>query len=260
MNHDSLVEHHKEKLSMLTKFKESPFYFDVEEDRPKCRDKPDEWMRGLNRILGETFYPDFKYSSVEGKGGKSPRAGRYLGKRVDRELEFMINRRTGKTHKKRYHPYSHHALDFLKRHKYTPVRCQVGVGIFDYPISRNLVLTLKLWTAVDMVCVITGKNQVILVEIKCRASHYNESGNGKLHEPYEDKDNSPRNQDQLQIGFTTWLFKQTFPKIKVVGSFVMRIHEHGIHHYPLESWVLEPRRLKAALVKMAFSKKTVKSS
>ena len=72
----------------------------------------------------------------------------------------------------------------------------------------------------------------------------------------DDQVNSPRNQHQLQIGFTTWLFKQTFPKIKVVGAFVLRLHEHGIHHYPLEPWVLEPRRLRIALEKMAWRRST----
>jgi hypothetical protein len=93
----------------------------------------------------------------------------------------------------------------------------------------------------------THPEQVIIIEFKCRETHYYEQGTRNMNAPYDDKSNCPRNQDQLQLGWTTWLFRHTFPDIEIVGAFVLRIHSSGIHHYPLESWVLEKDRVIRAL-------------
>jgi hypothetical protein len=72
----------------------------------------------------------------------------------------------------------------------------------------------------------------------------------QLLPPYDDKPLTIRNLDQLQLGWTQLMYKETNPKVVVRGSMALRAHRHGIHTYPLEPWVLDPARLPFAEARM----------
>lgn len=220
---------------------------------PRHVDYPKATFRGLTHVLRDSFYPSYRYGKVKRKLGKDKKdaktglhrgvpCGRSLGIRIDRELTT-----TTKKNKKsaRYHPYTRTILTCLEQRGYQPIATQTGVGCLD--------LKLRLFTAVDLIAQFLKdkKDGVILIEVKSYKTRYYEVATGKLKKPYSDRDNHPRNQHQLQLGWTRWLFQQTFPSIPILGCFVLRVHENGVHVYPLESWVLDPSNLDKALKRMS---------
>lgn len=235
---------------------ESPFSYSERARRPVCTLDRSVRLAGLCDHLEAAFYPKYTYDTAAAAAQKKkktstfkllgPRAGRQRGLRVDRELQALT---LGRPIKGKYHPFTGRVWTFLERNGYTPIAAQVGVGTLDRQ--------LRLFTAVDLVCTFRGHpGHVVLVELKVCESHYYElpgkkPGPGKLLAPYHQYPDSPRNQHQLQLGWTRFLFERTFPHVPVLGALVLRVHAGGINTYPLEPWAFLPRATPALTVAIA---------
>ena len=151
-------------------------------------------------------------------------------------------------------PGARQALVILEAHQYEPIAAQYGVGV-----RRLLGYDLRSCSWLDLLCRVRGTTQLAVAEVKACESHYYEQpsrtrvGNvaRRLCAPYADRLDHPRNQHQLQVGFSLLWLRQMRPDLDLVGAFVLRVHSTGGQTYPLEDWVLEPRRLPAALAALA---------
>lgn len=247
----------------------SSFVYSRKYEKPMCRDAPTTRLRGLLPSLKSAFYSNRKFTEVKeaaaasgapktGGGGKlSPRRGRALGKRVDREMASFVHqasRRIDKTQKR--HPYTQRLLRWLDKHQYRLAQCQVRAGTVEP--------ALRLWTAADCILQdVTSPDRQDLVggEIKVHCDDYydtevkdQKTGLVKmLKEPYNDISDTQCHRDQLQLAFTKYLFEQTHPTRKPVAWMVIRVHQThnkkkiGVHIYPLEAWVQAPDRWSRAL-------------
>lgn len=258
---------HFEKKSML-QLPSSPYYYDAQSGRPRHKHEPGVFLRGLHPLLRAAFFPDYRYaSSPPARTGDSsfddaavakprrntPRQGRALGRRVDRELtEYFQN---GGRVEKWHHPHTANIVEALQRLGYRIIGTQWGVG------SRSL----RVYHAIDLVLVHKSSSSssssssastasrrrqgVVLAEVKCCESHYykkaGQDTQGRkqyLAAPYNDRINSPFHQHQLQMAWSGELWRSTFPDTPVDGHLLVRAHSDGVDVDGMQDWVLERRR------------------
>lgn len=226
----------------------SPYYYDAQSGRPRHREYKGVVLRGLHPLLRAAFFPDYRYASTPPSRDSdrpkprrnTPREGRELGRRVDRELTeaFVV----GGDIASQWHAHTKHILEALRRLDYCIVGTQVGVGC----------QVLRAYHAIDLVLVhrqATTPMGVVLAEVKCCESHYYKKAGRdrhgaaqRLHAPYEDKSNAPFHQHQLQMGWSGELWRATFPGVRVDGHLLIRAHSDGVDVERLQGWVADGRR------------------
>jgi len=139
-----------------------------------------------------------------------------------RQLLNMVNHEVILTY---IHPLTRMILEFMYQQGYASVRAQVPVASNDWNLA----------TAVDMLWWKHETKSLIIVELKkCKSFYYN-LANNKLKPPFENYDNSPRFQHQLQLCATEILYNNTFyedSEKRVSGAMVVRVDHEGIEIYP----------------------------
>ena len=218
--------------------------------------------------------------TTQRRSRRTPRQGRLHGQAVDAALTEYTRAPTVAARNRvhaRITPYARRAVDVLERHQYRLAHTQVGVGSEWLDGHR-----VCLYTAIDIACTTrivpvpmrsesrevkgglgaargAGAPVWFVVEVKACESVYYERPSfvwdrvtrrtrpRTMLPPYQDQLDHPRNQHQLQLGFTLRLARATFPDLPIAGAFVLRVHAGGEQTYPLESWVLDPTRLPKAL-------------
>lgn len=115
----------------------------------------------------------------------------------------------------------------MHMHQLRPIASQLNVG-------HEL---LRVGTAVDLVCR-DKHNTLVLVEIKCGFdSYYYHHTEHNMEPPFQDQDDSPHNQHQIQLALTMVLFCRTrnIPMTNVRG-IVMRSMSAGVTIHHLAQW------------------------
>jgi hypothetical protein len=112
------------------------------------------------------------------------------------------------------------------------------------PVESQLVVcneALRMGTAVDLVCRHQGSRRITILEIKCGYDAYYFSHTAhKMSEPFNNINDSPHNQHQIQLGLTVAMFCRVYGmKLKDIDAWVVRSHSRGVSGYPLSSWVRE---------------------
>jgi len=145
------------------------------------------------------------------------------------------------------HPIAQVFLVQMLQLGFRPLRAEVPVGI----------AALKMATLIDNMWVYEGKGAppegwIVLIELKKYESFYYHANNDWLGEPYQDIRNSPHNKHQIQLGWATWMYTETFKDVPELFygrcdmQFVVRVCTRGIQFYKLQPWVLEERRARIA--------------
>jgi len=128
--------------------------------------------------------------------------------------------------RKKAHPFVGHLLNVLV-HKLEdplyPIDAQVGVGCYR---------RLRLGTGVDLVCR-DERGGVWIVEIKTGYAENYHQYCSYLKAPFQEWNDSPYHQHQIQLLLTTVLYRHTFPLSKVVGACVVRIDDYMTYRYNL---------------------------
>lgn len=154
----------------------------------------------------------------------------YLGKAplpVTRESKDQVDEL--ERLRKKAHPFVGHLLNALV-HKLEdplyPIDAQVAVGCYR---------RLRLGTGVDLVCR-DERGGVWIVEIKTGYTENYRQFCGYMRAPFNERDDSPYHQHQIQLLLTTVLYRHTFPLSKVVGACVVRIDDYMTYRYDLEPY------------------------
>lgn len=223
-------------------------------------------LRGLHDFLSQTFYPtyDFKRANF-GPVGPSPpvnqraktsEEGKRIGTLVDSQLRCitqMLGRhrdlglsvfiqprlavparlrqdQTLQRLRNNLHLHTRRVVTGLHMLKLRPIASQL-------PVGHEI---LRVGTALDLLC-IDIERHLVVVEIKSGFDTYYERHTlDRMRPPFQDKNDSPHNQHQLQLALSLLLFCRTYnlPTSQVKGC-VLRTFHRGVVHYPLESWARE---------------------
>lgn len=179
--------------------------------------------------------------------------GMKIGRKVDKELKDLCKVQP-KTRLKKLpllHPQTKKILAALNDEQLGLDRAQVCVGALQY----------RLGTAVDMVCVdLTEESKLpVVIEVKSgwqtdyyRHTRYNMSS------PFEDLDDSPANQHQIQLAVNVALYcmsyydqQYVYEHIQAMKAYVIRAvpHRDEVDVIPLKDWARQriPQMLAAIL-------------
>lgn len=154
---------------------------------------------------------------------------------------FLTTRqqRTFTNIRRNIHSFTQKIVWFLYRTRLEPWRAQYAVG-------NNY---LKLATAVDLLCryinPVTQRpigNGDVVIEIKTGyASYYRSHTRFHLRPPFDTQTDCPKNQHQIQLAVTVWLYQNERLRItgvvpEICAAMVIQVHESGIAVYPNEQW------------------------
>jgi hypothetical protein len=241
----------------------------------KLVDAEGKSYRGITKLLGKTFYPDYAYTlaggsfpvkgvaASGGSGGhrfKKPRPttsskpsladaqerGLRKGTAVDNELRgaaLVINAQ-GLT-VSQYLAFTKRAPGKPHRVTLHPHTRRILQGLVAYgwhlvacqlPVSSG---GTRIATLVDMLCFDTTTKRMVVVEVKTGFRNYYHRGNAAMKAPFQAKSNAPYSQHQLQLALTKFLFMRTFRYADVhVDAAVLRVDEAGLTRYVLEGWAV----------------------
>jgi len=220
-------------------------------------------LRGLHDFLSQTFFPtyDFKRANFGPVGQGAPPSqragtaaeGMRIGSLVDAQLRVITqllarHRELGLSVfiqpklavplrlrqdqqllqlRQHLHLHTRRIVTALHMLKLRPIASQLPVGHE----------VLRCGTALDLLCV-DLQRRLVVVEIKSGFDAYYERHTmDPMRAPFQDKNDSPHNQHQLQLVLSLLLFCRTYglPTARVIGC-VLRTYHKGVAHYPLESW------------------------
>ena len=244
----------------------------VKFDRKQRRIRVDgKSAKGITKLLKSTFYPSYNYNkslesstktttattatTTNGIAGVkkikgSARVGRGFDTSVSQSVrlqqlyqlpfDVFFNKQRAEvvakekamtpSHRKQLYtlvnpdkriPYVQRFWQTMRKLQLRPVDTQVGVS---HP-------TMKLATLIDVVCM-DNKGSYRVIELKSGFETYYSKSNGKMNAPFEDQDNSPMNQHQLQLTATDAMFRHTFPTRSIGEPLIMRFDSNGVDVYP----------------------------
>ena len=217
-------------------------------------------LKGLLPTLKSNFFPQYEFTSATlgprtklTKGVKKLKGGTKTGKDFDKHIgqsiclmrKYQIPMESFWEHKtysaamkrvkvkdkltlkaiyssNRHKPYVRWFWTKLQDLKMQPVSTQI-------PVRHN---TLRLGTFLDLVCR-DLQGQYHVVELKTGYdSYYNKHTPFRMKAPFQDLDDSPRHQHQLQLTASHLMYKQTFPSKPVGDPVLLRFHSDGIQVLP----------------------------
>jgi hypothetical protein len=223
-------------------------------------------FKGITHKLSVTFWPNYVYEEAVKRPKRSPvfaRRGMQRGIRLDQELQMCTNWM-------REHPQLK-MIDFLCPELVQPSRLSEKqiepfklmcksldastLRIVNFLNEHGLVfyqsqlpvasMFLQVATGVDLVCQHEGNRgenkPVVLIEIKSGGLGYYEKSNGLLKWPYQNQQNCPRNQHQLQLTLTRWLYEEDYLRLhrrpaSISKAFVLRTDAYETRMYEQEEW------------------------
>lgn len=193
--------------------------------------KKNEWIQPLTDHLQSYFWPDYEYIEskfrIKGESGlKNPQEGIVRGKLVHQQLEDYGNRKSTAQFIKEnpiLHPYTKHAIAFIKEYGLTPI-------MGEYSVCDS---TLSIATNIDMI-LLDDQRRIYLFEWKTGMNGYFERGSGKMRSELSGfYNNCPKHQALIQLLFSKLFFEQT-TGLKVYHSFVVHLNEITVAHTCLE--------------------------
>jgi hypothetical protein len=198
------------------------------------------FARGLTKTLDACFCPDFSIRVVlsQLKRKKAKRSGKFIGNKVDRELDRWVK----KKRLKNPHPYLLLIQNVLKQNEWTPIASQLDLACS----------ALRLGTRIDLICE-NNEKELIIIELKCGFEDYYDVANqGNMLYPFTDVEISCRNKHYLQLWMTSWLFfhcQHSLSGRKVANAYVLRIfNESQVELNPLPYWlVADGERLRECI-------------
>lgn len=179
--------------------------------------------------------------------------GMKIGRKVDQELKDLCKVKP-KTRIKRLpllHEQTRKILAALNEEKLGLDRAQVKVGSLQYRIG----------TAIDLVCIdLEAESKLpVIIEVKSGwKNDYFRYTRYTMSEPYEDRDDSPANQHQIQLALNVALYclsyydyKYAYENMQNMKAFVIRAipYRDAVDVIPLKKWARDriPNMLQAIL-------------
>lgn len=181
------------------------------------------YHRGLTDVLKSTFYPSYNVQQSN-RGPKGPALavrphrsqGKYLGRRVDQELKQFYDHKNPSCCAE-----STAVINYLADQKLQVVYSQFPVADSD----------LRLCTAIDLVTQ-TPDGTLVLIEVKTGYHNYRHRFQRTMAGPYQQLNDSPYHQHQLQLLLSTRLFRDSFPS-QICRAELLYTTPHGVTVHPL---------------------------
>ena len=206
--------------------------------------------RGLVPTLKAQFYPeyDYKLAYLGPMGTKATSArkvdrGTSGGKRMDQMVDLLVkvcrhlphivalddipitpeNTKDMRALQCGNPLFRQFLMPHLVQRQWTPIASQIPVGD----------AFLRLATCVDLV-VRDALGALLLIEIKTGyTGYYHRHTSSNMHKPFEDLNNSPYHQHQLQLAFTRhYLAQQWGQPTDTIPALVLQINPLGIWEWP----------------------------
>jgi hypothetical protein len=138
-----------------------------------------------------------------------------------------------------WHPYTERVFKTLRYYNLRPVASQVLVGWSNNTYGAPVYLA----TAVDIVCVMENDPRPLhqnpdryIIEVKTGFDNYlylcsTPNPPAHMEAPFQRYYDNSLAQHFLQLCFTTRLYELTFPQHRVVESYLVHVHRHGVTTY-----------------------------
>ena len=207
-------------------------------------------LRGVTRLLRDTFWPDYDYRKAEQlsptpkaarerTGLRSARHGRSRGNAVHEQLACWVNegeeacRRRCARHHSRIHPFVHTIMRGL-RDKSTNMR----------PIWSEFIVfdpSVGVASAIDLVCLAPNGVGLVLCELKSGGANYFDKASGSMHGPLSHINNSPMHQAMVQVIVYKCMLQRRYPELGdfVAGCCIVQVTMKGVRFKQVPAEIME---------------------
>lgn len=205
-------------------------------------------LSGILAVCRRLFWPVYKFKKAT-NGPLQPSSGIRSSKRRGRRVDLAIGQVVSLAREQGL------ALESFLLEKppvgVRPIRRRAPQGVFDAlipwlvrkgytPVETQRYVkspTHGLMTYVDLVVTHPDSpDKLIFIEIKHGFERHLYRWCGHMSAPYQDKEDSPKNQHQIQLALTCALGG---PSIDTVRSAVVQITGAGVVEHPLEPWAVD---------------------